>query len=136
MKVKTSDLTGPALDWAVAKAEGWRSATHGLLCRSNPMDDGALEHIDMAAYTPSTDWADGGPIIERECIRLDTNDHPDLWPWVANKVIRWEKREDEEMGDWPVYAEGGADTPLVAAMRCFVASRLGDEVDVPEELCK
>jgi hypothetical protein len=25
-------------------------------------------------------------------------------------------------------------TPLIAAMRCYVASKLGDEVDVPEEL--
>jgi len=30
------------------------------------------------------------------------------------------------------YQEG--DTPLIAAMRCYVASKLGDEVDVPEEL--
>lgn len=130
MKVKTSDLTGPALDWAVAKC-------NGVECDEDnePIwfeHDGP--YAPRCPYQPSKDWAQGGPIIEREKIRLDTNDHPDLWPWVANKVIRWEKREDEEMGDWPVYAEGGADTPLVAAMRCFVASRLGDEVDVPEEL--
>lgn len=25
-------------------------------------------------------------------------------------------------------------TPLIAAMRCYVASKLGDEVEVPEEL--
>lgn len=25
-------------------------------------------------------------------------------------------------------------TPLIAAMRCYVASKLGDEVDIPEEL--
>lgn len=118
MKTKTSELTGAALDWAVGTA---------LKLPKPYWNDGRC-----AAY--STDWAQGGPIIEREKIRLDTNDHPDLWPWVANKLIRWEKREDEEMGDWPVYAEGVGDTPLIAAMRCFVASVLGDEVDIPEEL--
>jgi hypothetical protein len=25
-------------------------------------------------------------------------------------------------------------TPLIAAMRCYVASKLGEEIDVPEEL--
>ena len=25
-------------------------------------------------------------------------------------------------------------TPLIAAMRCYVASKLGDDVDIPEEL--
>jgi hypothetical protein len=30
----------------------------------------------------------------------------------------------------------GTDQMLIAALRCFVASRLGDEVDIPEELCK
>ena len=26
-------------------------------------------------------------------------------------------------------------TPLIAAMRCYVSGKLGDEVDIPEELC-
>jgi hypothetical protein len=26
------------------------------------------------------------------------------------------------------------DTPLIAAMRCYVASKLGDEVEIPKEL--
>ncbi len=29
---------------------------------------------------------------------------------------------------------GMGPTPLIAAMRCYVASKLGDEVDIPEEL--
>jgi hypothetical protein len=131
MKIKTSELSGAALDWAVAKAEG-------LLCFGYRTDGErfAVEDSDgqIEGFMPSRIWLEGGPIIEREKIRLDTNDHPDLWPWVANKLIRWEKREDEEMGDWPVYAEGCGDTPLIAAMRCYVASKLGDEIDVPDEI--
>ena len=123
MKIKTQDLTGPALDWAVAKCV-W------------PDDIGNTVpfHHDGSDYSPSRKWAHGGPIIEREKIRLDQSDHPEMWPWFATKVTGWEKREDEEMGDWPVYAEAGGDTPLVAAMRCYVASKLGDEIDVPDEL--
>ena len=32
----------------------------------------------------------------------------------------------------PAHAEGK--TPLIAAMRCYVESKLGSEVDIPEEL--
>jgi hypothetical protein len=57
--MKISELTGAALDWAVAKCEGvlmrWERSTH---------DEAPLE------YSPSTDWAQGGPIIEREWIDL------------------------------------------------------------------
>jgi hypothetical protein len=65
----------------------------------------------------STNWAIGGPIIYREGIS---------WH-CANK------------SSWHAYAYGSADnfngpTPLIAAMRCFVASKLGDEVEVPDEL--
>lgn len=34
----------------------------------------------------------------------------------------------------PGIPEGYGPTPLIAAMRCFVASKLGDEVEVPDEL--
>ena len=59
MKTKTADLTGPALDWAVASIEGFVQA-----------DDPAWER----GYEPfafCTDWSQGGPIIEREGIAID-----------------------------------------------------------------
>lgn len=100
--MKTSELQGAALDWAVAKCED---------IQGKPLD-----------WTPpvySTDWAQGGPIIERECILLSV----------------------DAAGVWGVFIESGATdflyhgpTPLVAAMRCYVASKLGDEVEIPEEL--
>ena len=134
--MKTSDLTGAALDWAVARCENAGAAMIETHSRGRVLllADATEYNEPGETYNPSTDWAQGGPIIERERIRLETNDHPDLWPWFATKLLRWEKREDEEMGDWPVYAEGGGDTPLIAAMRCYVASKLGDEVEVPTEL--
>jgi hypothetical protein len=71
-------------------------------------------------YSPSTDWAQGGPIIEREGIHIKK--HPS--DWIA---LPYDSVFSEE-----AYQQGP--TPLIAAMRCYVASKMGDEVDVPEDL--
>jgi hypothetical protein len=105
--MKTSELTGMALDWAVAKCEG--------KCEG----DFAWYYDRRNAFNYSTNWAQGGPIIEREGINV----------WVFDDVT-W-KAENPFVGVDCVY-EGP--TPLVAAMRCYVASKLGDVVEIPEEL--
>jgi hypothetical protein len=69
-------------------------------------------------WQPSTDWAQGGPIIERE--KIAVWHRGDEWPWRA-------QQSDTS------HLKGGT-TPLIAAMRCYVASKLGDTVDIPEEL--
>lgn len=97
MKIKTQDLTGPALDWAVEVAEEMT--------------------VSQREFQPSTNWSQGGPIIERENIGLQR--------W--NEEHEW---RSDIGGDFDSYGP----TPLIAAMRCFVASRLGDEVEIPEEL--
>ena len=71
-------------------------------------------------YAPSSNWKHGGAIIERERIALRYD----------NTEQEWQATYPDEDG-W-VYGWGS--TPLVAAMRCFVASKLGDEVEIPEEL--
>lgn len=101
MKIKTSELTGAALDWAVAKCEGYW-----------------LDLVPEGEYTPSSNWSQGGPIIERE--KINTSIYTGLMKWMATKNVG----ETIETGD----------TCLIAAMRCYVASKLGDTVDVPEEL--
>ena len=101
MKIKTSELTGAALDWAVAECEN-------VYCF-----DGS--------YTPSTNWSQGGPIIEREWIDLHcVNDS--LW-------------EAECPAPGGLAMQNGP-TPLIAAMRCYCCAKLGDEIDIPEELCQ
>ena len=111
MKIKTSELTGAALDWAVAKCGEWDGNTDADLL-------GYVRGAEGWTYTPSTNWAQGGPIIEEE------------------EVANW---PDEE-GGWFASSDGGrgkdyhGPTPLVAALRCYVASKLGDEVEVPDEL--
>jgi hypothetical protein len=110
MKIKTSELTGFALDWAVTKCE-----TGQPLDRNGPF---------IVAFKYSTDWAQGGPIIEREGINLAFQG--DAHDWIASA---W----DYTAQDWSLYTEGP--TPLIAAMRCYCASKLGHEVDVPDEIC-
>ena len=113
MKIKTSELQGPALDWAVAECEelGIRRLSGGEFL----LADGDF-------WFPSTDWAQGGPIIEREKISVMFSF--DLGVWVS------------AIGELWVPEEGGVHgpTPLIAAMRCYVASKLGDEVEVPHGL--
>ena len=133
MKIKTADLTGPALDWAVAKCEGKNGVLH---------DDGITRCIVIASasgvykgtYQSSINWSLGGPIIEREGINLFKHNklnesQPDTW--CAHKVVPRPNLEGS-FNSCALALEGS--TPLIAAMRCLVASRLGDEVDVPEEL--
>jgi len=192
--IKTADLTGAALDWAVAKCEGRAlreprrgtdeeaaalvvpftmyetvsmhkgdMVTHRVeavrVTRFGNMphcsapsisfidSDGreALGSVDLfffdrieaelecvlyergglEEFTPSIDWAQGGPIIEREGIQLSG----------------WESRWEAKLY-WSKAAQGGpkrywnmtGPNPLIAAMRCYVASKLGSEVEVPEEL--
>jgi hypothetical protein len=136
--VKTSELTGPALDWAVATAEkmswwtlrtaDWDSNlgyTDWVLDRDGVLKkfvfDGSRSRAgywaEHESFMPSTDWSQGGPIIEREKISSEHKFFPE----------GWECRNGRN-------AFNRGPTPLIAAMRCFVASKLGDEVDVPEEL--
>jgi hypothetical protein len=93
--MKTSELTGKALNWAVGKAEGL---------------DGWLAPVNYCGK-----WEHGGPIIEREEIAIFL-EYPKEWGATDGN-----------------YSKGG-DTPLIAAMRCYVASKLGSEVDVPKDL--
>jgi hypothetical protein len=113
--MRTTDLTGTALDWAVAKCEG---VVNG--------DDLDVGFIAERGYTPSTNWAQGGAIIEREWI--DVVKPVNSVCWVA--TMHYQNDDSERI---QTSEEQGA-TPLVAAMRCYVASKLGDEIELPEEL--
>ena len=108
--MKVSELIGPALDWAVAK------------CAGRALHRSKSGRWMTANYEPSADWAQGGPIIEREVISLI---HPKYDCWTAHC---YDKTVDDES-----YTLDGP-TPLIAAMRCYVASKLGDEIEVPKEL--
>jgi len=117
--MKTSELSGPALDWAVAKLEGDLVPTGGVMIQTWPY------------Y--SSDWAHGGPLIEREEIELrviPTGRNPDNWQG-ANDFDAWEANVCPPDVD---YVRAFGPTPLIAAMRCYCSAILGDEIEVPEEL--
>lgn len=113
MQIETAKLEGAALDWVVAELEGeaLSAVTKGYVTgKGRP----------AGKYSPSTDWAQGGPIIEREkiCFSIST-----VEGW---KAAKWNLDFGNESIQY-------APTPLIAAMRCYVASLLGIEVEVYEE---
>ena len=122
--MKVVDAIGAQLDWMVAKCAGYvEQGVYG----TPEFRDGEvyLCYCDVvlnSCYSPTTNWAQGGPIIERERISI----RPDVsTPNFRAFVIR----PPEGMSHRYI-----GPTPLIAAMRAYVASKLGDEVDVPEEL--
>jgi len=112
--MKVNDLEGAALDWAVAKCEGIELSNG---CYNRLLVDGRMSAGQkmLTPYNPSTDWGQGGPLIERERIAVWINGNDD---WTATDGIKTTTGE----------------TALIAAMRCYIASRVGDEIEVPDEL--
>jgi len=100
--MKTSELTGAALDYAVAKCLG-------IVSDETPRYAGNTEY----SFKPSTDWAQGGPIIEREMI--DCSTYRSGWRAWSNVQT--------------LPTSGYGPTLLIAAMRCYVALVLGEEVE-------
>ena len=118
--MKTAELIDTDLDYWVARAIGhnvsrgtsgftvldWQRP--GSPVRGNP-------------FQPSTSWAQAGPIIEQA--KIDIGPRP-LGGWHA-AIYDWSAPAGER---WKAQKVGG-ETPLVAAMRAFVASKFGEEVE-------
>lgn len=104
MKHKVAELEGGLLDAAVALALTDADGTPGLL----------------AQY--SRFWEDGGPIIDRERIGTSFEAATGLW----HAEFEHSARAD---GQQRTFASGP--TLLIAALRAFVASKLGEEVELP-----
>ena len=140
MKVKVSEATGNALNYLVACAENmsfpslkffqypddaeWVLHPDWTIRSAQEVPSNAMSrHYDYTFWSPSTDWSQGGPIIEREEIGIRRNA-------PCSKGCEWQGSPSITAkgagGKW-----GYGPTPLIAAMRCFVASKLGDEVEVP-----
>ena len=135
VEVKTAELLGAALDWAVlfsAYGDGpdWRLIDGAIYIVSLRDVMVGMDGIDQAEYIdpfhPSTRWQDGGPIIENLGICIlqymegSCADNKNTWTACA--------RDLEDYYDSP--------TPLIAACRAVVASKLGVQVSIPAELVK
>lgn len=119
-KMTTNELSGVALDWAVAKCEA--------------LMDGTDEDIRglLKVYRPSIDWSDGGPIIERECINICIRAQPSdpnrsLWSAYIYRYSTHMGKNDSSITNLD------GKTPLIAAMRCYVFTHFGPEIGIPEE---
>lgn len=123
MKMNVNELTGSKLDWAVAKCLNWEDYNEDGV----PYIELDSSHMSrrFGPYKPSIDWEQGGPIIEREKLELRCNDYE----WQAFCFGFPVSRAHSGTRTW-----AAGPTPLIAAMRCYVASKLGDEIDIPEEL--
>jgi len=118
--VKTADLTRAPLDWAVTVAMGMKYQIVGNSFDTSWLEDrpdGSRSRV-FGRYRPSTDWGQGGPLIESNGIWL-SDDNETEEPWIASS--------------------GGGNmhygiSPLIAACRAIAAAKLGDTVDVPEVL--
>jgi len=153
--MKTSELIGPALDWAVAKCEGLNprffteheAYEADVLHQTLKFGDYIIvlrpnNHLTPLAkyrgyndgvcwkdnYYPSTDWSQGGPIIERE--KISVIDKAFLAGTIHGKDGTWMAYSHDSTLAQSVFGF----TPLVAAMRRYVDSKLGDEVEIPDEL--
>jgi hypothetical protein len=108
---------GPLLDYWVAKAAGYepvyaQDSPQRYVVIFNCLDSGQLVEAEpLARFSPSTKWSDAGPIIEHEKIDLVH----DFGRWMA----RHSKRDDYSRPDV---------SPLVAAMRAYLAWEYGDEL--------
>ena len=113
MRVKVSEASGVVLDYLVAKCEDLHTGIDGFWTT-------AVLEQEENPFRYSTDWALGGPIIESiDIARFNT--YPD-----------WEATMNET--DNNPFATAVGPTPLIAAMRCYVVSKLGEEVEIPDEL--
>lgn len=130
MKVKTAELSGVQLDYAVAKAIGQQ-----LTDEDFDKQTGVLwfesEH-EWRIWTPSTDWSQCGPLIENYKLSLYLHTEYEI-----NGEGVYDVYEAGCSTDWFVDAttpDPVSTDPKVAICRAVVASKLGDEVDIPDEL--
>ncbi len=123
MLVKTSELSGVALDWAVAQCEGERvlirnMTASGTFKRLTWLWAGHSDGFGLIAYEPSTAWLQGGPIIDHARIRWDENSDVGIFAWNGATGFAY------------------GPTILIAAMRCLVVSEIGGIIEIPDELLK
>jgi hypothetical protein len=134
--IKVSEASGLILDWLVAKADDekdilYTQRQYGRLVIRTAGDHETCD--SECPYSPSTEWSQAGPIIEREGVsvlapvvrRITAERH-------AFPVECWRAIICRDENEPATHGRGPA--PLIAAMRCFVASKLGDTAEVPEGL--
>lgn len=132
VEIKTTELTGLALDWAVAEATDTRCAIQfcGKTIHKTPVYDVVLASAleDRGQYVefhPSKNWFKGGELIERFRVSVKPQT-----PHHATDPVTWLARTA------PNENYSGGETPLTAVCRAIVQRFIGDRVKVPSELAQ
>ncbi|HBP6823478.1 TPA: DUF2591 domain-containing protein [Pseudomonas aeruginosa] len=128
VEMKTCELEGVALDWAVATAQGWiryeeDSVELGWYWHTEPENAPYGPIIYLGDWRPSNNWSQCGPLIEKYDIAL-----------VGGERNNQERRRLAHMGDSGSCAYGSDN--LIAACRAIVRAKLGETINVPAELIK
>lgn len=107
MKIKTSELENHALNWAVAKCKN----------QDIVLDRGVLyfDGCDIEADY-FNDWNLGGPILDEEHTEFDYDEGAQIYRSYDG-----------------IHSSEGP-THLIAGLRCYVVSRMGDEIEVPDHI--
>lgn len=138
VKVKTAELTGAALNWAVAQVLGFtvkKSAYDTDFWHCEELCQPYWYNGPVEDYKPSSDWSHGGPLVD-----------------ALMKTGKWEVVQSVTAGEVAVQNYNSECVPvdgkdwdadilyfsskslLIAFCRAFVASERGEEVEVPQDL--
>jgi len=140
MKIQVQSATKLQLDWLVAQCLGdklfrarlgrpddWDGAAYRA---GDTSDERWVTRVQVAnvgwfadyTFNPTVNWSQCGPIIETAKIQITPDDFAASWTACITHA-----------GFTCKYS---GPTPLIAAMRGYVASKLGNEVEIPDELCE
>jgi hypothetical protein len=147
--MKVSELEGPMLDYWVGKAMGLNCCVESF--PTNPPEpracwlmNGKLLDLEYGPYAPSTNWGQGGPLIEANQIFLDPPHDMHVhggsragwhtekeWNATVSARVRVYWRPDDDREGFLKrgrVGRGKGATPLIAAMRAIVTSVYGEDV--------
>jgi len=126
VKVKTSELSGVQLDYAVAWSVDWGQPVLHIT------SGGSFVELMGVVFSPTTNWSQCGPLIEQFKLTLYLHTEYEI-----NGEGVYDVYEAGCSADWFVDAstpDPVSTDPKIAICRAVVAAKLGDEVDIPDEL--
>lgn len=133
--VAVKDLSGPALDWAVARALGYvdypdDSVEQGGWWYTDPVKAPFCERLRKSDWNPSTGWRQGGPVLDAVIDTGAWSIEPSLG---ACTLFNYDVADYTPLdNDWRrEFVRVTAPTLLAAACLALVAIKLGDIVKVP-----
>lgn len=150
MKIQAADATERQIDWLVSVCEG-NNAEIARMSATHKGPKLKLVHatysvyLDGEPYRPTTNPDQGHPILERAGIAVRKHSSGIWYAMLStdlgnSEAARWNKdKRGERYGTHSyqihrVQCRFEGSTMLIAGLRCFIASELGVEVDVPAEL--